>query len=128
MVLLKLERNHPRAGRLLTAAAQRRKMIESREKTHTLCVKLAWMSATWQGGGFRKRLSKSKVPEKAYLGSSPHPTETEKKKSPSELGLRWVGPAETHGCLVVGTSLACWNFGKGKYNISLKECLFHLSL
>lgn len=33
MTLLKLERNHPRAGRLLTAAAaQRRKMMESREK------------------------------------------------------------------------------------------------
>lgn len=33
MVLLKLERNHPRAGRLLTAAAaQRRKMMESRGK------------------------------------------------------------------------------------------------
>lgn len=90
MVLLKLERNHPRAGRLLTAAAaQRRKMIESGgKKNHTLCIKLAWMSATWQGGGFRKRSSKSKVSEKAYLGSSPHPTETEKKKSPSELGLR----------------------------------------
>lgn len=57
------------------------------EKSHTLCVKLAWISATWQGGGSRKLSSKSKVPEKAYLGSSPHPTETEKKNSPSELGL-----------------------------------------
>lgn len=89
MALLKLERSHPTVGRLLTAAAaQRRKMMESRVKNHTLCVKLAWMPATLQGEDFRKRSSKFKVPEKAYLGSSPHPTETEKKKSPSELGLR----------------------------------------
>lgn len=72
MVLLKLETNHPRAGRLLTAAAaQRRRMMASRGKTHTLCVKLAWISATWQGEGSRKRSSKSKVPEKASI----HPME-----------------------------------------------------
>lgn len=40
-------------------------------KTHTLCVKLTWISATWQGGGSRKRSSKSKVPEKASI----HPME-----------------------------------------------------
>lgn len=81
-----MERKPPRAGKsLIRTAAQRRKIMERRKnkaKPHTLYVKLAWMSAIWQGWGFRKRASKSTVPEKAYFGSSLHPMKTEKKKPP----------------------------------------------